>query len=278
MRVSDYELELETLEIQLLLEALFRRYGYDFRNYAQASLKRRIWSAIEAEGLTTISGLQEKVLHNRDCLERFLLKLSVNVTAMFRDPSFFLAFRNNVVPLLKTYPFIRIWHAGCSTGEEVYSMAILLQEEGLYDRCRIYATDINEAVLKQAKAGIFPLKQMQDYTHNYQQAGGNRSFSEYYTAGYEHAIFSSSLKLNLVFSQHNLVGDSAFNTFNVILCRNVLIYFNKTLQEQVQSLFYKSLIRFGILGLGRQESLIRTFHTQCYEELVSCEKLYRKIS
>lgn len=272
----DYELELENLEIELLLEAVFRHYGYDFRNYAPASLKRRIWSAIKAERLTTISGLQEKVLHHRDCLERFLLMLSVNVTAMFRDPSFYKAFRNVVVPLLRTYPFIRIWHAGCSTGEEVYSMAILLQEEGLYDRCRIYATDINEAVLKQAQAGIFSLERMQDYTQNYQQAGGNRSFSEYYTSAYEHAIFSSSLKQNLIFSQHNLVGDSVFNQFNVILCRNVLIYFNKVLQERVQTLFYDSLIKFGVLGLGRQESLMFTSYRQSYEELVSSEKLYRK--
>ncbi|HCF28635.1 MAG TPA: chemotaxis protein CheR [Cyanobacteria bacterium UBA11049] len=275
--MSNYELELETLEIELLLEAVFRHYGYDFRNYAPASLKRRIWAAIQAEGVMTVSGLQEKVLHNRDCLERFLLLLSVNVTTMFRDPSFYKAFRSLVAPLLRTYPFIRIWHAGCSTGEEVYSMAILLQEEGLYDRCRIYATDINEAVLKQAKAGIFSLNRMQDYTQNYQVAGGKRSFSEYYTAGYENAIFSSSLKQNLIFSQHNLTGDNAFNEFNVILCRNVLIYFNKTLQERVQTLFYKSLIRFGILGLGRQESLMLTSYSQCYEELVSREKLYRKI-
>ncbi|MBV9390111.1 MAG: protein-glutamate O-methyltransferase CheR [Chroococcidiopsidaceae cyanobacterium CP_BM_ER_R8_30] len=274
----NYELELETLEIELLLEAVFRYYGYDFRNYAPASLKRRVWNAIQAEGLTTVSGLQDKVLHHRDCLERFLLMLSVNVTAMFRDPSFYLALRHVVVPLLKTYPFIRIWHAGCSTGEEIYSMAILLQEEGLYDRCRIYATDMNEAVLKQAKAGIFALDRMQDYTQNYQQAGGKRSFSEYYTSGYEHVIFSSSLKRNLVFSQHNLVGDGPFNEFNLIVCRNVLIYFNKILQERVQTLFYKSLSRFGILGLGRQESLKFISYYQDYEELVGCEKLYRKIS
>lgn len=275
--MSNYELELETLEIELLLEAVFRHYGYDFRNYAPASLKRRIYAAIQAEGVMTVSGLQEKVLHHRDCLERFLPMLSVNVTAMFRDPSFFLAFRRVVVPLLRTYPFIRIWHAGCSTGEEVYSMAILLQEEGLYDRCRIYATDINDAVLKQASAGIFSLERMQDYTQNYQQAGGERSFSEYYTSGYDHAIFSSLLKQNMVFSQHNLAGDGPFNEFNVILCRNVLIYFNKMLQERVQFLFSKSLIRFGILGLGSQESLILTSYNQHYEELVSREKLYRKV-
>jgi chemotaxis protein methyltransferase CheR len=273
----NYEPELENLEIELLLESVFRHYGYDFRNYAPASLKRRIWSAIQAEGLTTVSGLQEKVLHHRDCLERLLLTLSINVTGMFRDPSFYLAFRTVAVPLLRTYPFIRIWHAGCSTGEEVYSMAILLQEEGLYDRCRIYATDINEAVLKKAKEGIFPLERMQDYTQNYQLSGGNRSFSEYYTSGYEHAIFSSYLKHNLVFSQHNLVGDGPFNKFNVILCRNVLIYFNKILQQRVQNLFYESLSMFGILGLGRQESLMLTSYHQYYEELVSGEKLYRKI-
>ncbi len=272
----NYELELETLEVELLLEAVFRHYGYDFRNYAPASLKRRIWNVIRAEGLTTVSGLQEKLLHHRDCLEHFLLMISVNVTAMFRDPSFYLAFRSVVVPLLKTYPFIRIWHAGCSTGEEVYSMAILLQEEGLYDRCRIYATDMDAAVLKQAKSGIFSLKRMQEYTQNYQQAGGNRSFSEYYTSGYEHAIFSSSLKQNLVFYQHNLAIDGSFNEFNVILCRNVLIYFNKILQEQVQTLFYDSLIKFGILGLGRQESPMFTSCAQHYQELVSREKLYRK--
>ena len=273
----NYEPELENLEIQLLLEAVFRHYGYDFRNYAPASLKRRIWSAIQAEKLTTVSGLQEKVLHHRDCLERFLLTLSINVTAMFRDPSFYLAFRTVAVPLLRTYPFIRIWHAGCSTGEEVYSMAILLQEEGLYDRCRIYATDINEAVLKKAKEGIFPLERMQDYTQNYHLSGGNRSFSEYYTSGYEHAIISSYLKANIVFSQHNLVGDGPFNNFNVILCRNVLIYFNKILQQRVQNLFYESLSMFGILGLGRQESLMLTSYHQYYEELVSGEKLYRLI-
>ncbi len=268
----NYELELETLEVELLLEAVFRHYGYDFRNYAPASLKRRIWNVIRAEGLTTVSGLQEKLLHHRDCLEHFLLMISVNVTAMFRDPSFYLAFRSLIVPLLKTYPFIRIWHAGCSTGEEVYSMAILLQEEGLYDRCRIYATDMDAAVLEQAKSGIFSLKRMQEYTHNYQQAGGSRSFSEYYTSGYEHAIFSSSLKQNLVFSQHNLAVDGSFNEFNVILCRNVLIYFNRTLQERVQTLFYDSLVKFGILGLGRQESVMITSCAQHYEELVSREK------
>ncbi len=268
--------ELENLEIQLLLEGLFRYYGFDFRNYAVASLKRRIWNAIRAERLESISGLQERVLHDPACLERFLLGLSVNVTAMFRDPDFYLAFRNNVVPLLRTYPFIRIWHAGCSTGEEVYSMAILMQEEGLYHRCRFYATDMNEVVLRKARTGIFHLNSMQEYTQNYLQAGGRRSFSEYYTAAYNNAIFRSSLRDNIVFSQHNLATDGSFNEFNVILCRNVLIYFNQTLQNRVHNLLFDSLSRFGVLGLGRQETIKFTPQAKHYEVLEKREKLYRR--
>ncbi|MBW4633436.1 MAG: protein-glutamate O-methyltransferase CheR [Iphinoe sp. HA4291-MV1] len=269
--------QLEDIEIQLLLEGIHRYYGFDFKNYAFASLKRRIWNIIRAEGLTSVSGLQEKVLHNPECMERFLYSLSVNVTTMFRDPSFFLIFRKEMVPILRTYPFIRVWHAGCSTGEEVYSMAILLHEEGLYHRCRLYATDINEMVLKKAKAGIYPLESMQEYTQNYLQAGGKKNFSEYYTAAYDHVIFSSFLKENMVFSQHNLVTDNSFNEFHIILCRNVLIYFNQNLQTRVHNLFYESLIQFGILGLGRQETLKFTLHEQDYEELEGGEKLYRKI-
>lgn len=269
--------ELETIEIQLLLEGLYRYYGFDFRDYALASLKRRIWNAIHAERLSSVSGLQEKVLHDPVCLERFLLGLSVHVTAMFRNPSFYLTFRQKVVPMLRTYPFIRIWHAGCSTGEEVYSMAILMQEEGLYHRCRIYATDMNEMVLKKAKAGIFPLDLMQEYTQNYLQAGGKKSFSEYYTAAYDNAIFRSNLKENIVFSQHNLATDGSFNEFNVIFCRNVLIYFNQSLQERVHKLLYASLSPFGILGLGRQESLKFTPHEHDYQTLEMQEKVYRRI-
>lgn len=269
--------ELEAIETQLLLEGVFRCYGFDFRNYAPASIKRRIWNAVHAENLTTISGLQEKVLHDPSCLDRFLLALSVNVTAMFRDPSFYCAFRQKVLPLLRTYPFIRIWHAGCSTGEEVYSMAILLEEEGLYHRCRIYATDMNELVLRKAKAGIFPLELMQKYTQHYLKAGGKKSFSEHYTAAYEGAIFRSSLKENIVFSPHNLATDASFNEFNVILCRNVLIYFNQTLQERVHNLLYESLGMFGVLGLGHQETLKLTPHEKNYEDIESSEKLYRRI-
>ncbi len=273
--VSD---ELENIEIMLLLEGVYRYYGFDFRDYAIASIRRRIWNAVRAENLSSISALQERVLHDAACLERFLLNISVSVTAMFRDPLFYLTFRRRVVPILRTYPFIRIWHTGCATGEEVYSMAILLQEEGLYDRCRIYATDMNELVLKQAREGIFPLNRMQEYTANYLKAGGLRSFSEYYTAAYGNAIFSASLRDNIVFSQHNLAMDGPFNEFNVIMCRNVLIYFNKTLQERVHNLLYESLVMFGVLGLGQQETVKFNPYESAYEELERGSRLYRRVA
>jgi chemotaxis protein methyltransferase CheR len=271
------KLDLEMIEIQLLTEGIFRHYGFDFRDYSVPSLRRRIWKRIYAEGLATVSGLIEKVLHDSQCMERLLLDLSINTTAMFRDPTFYLAFRQKVVPMLRTYPFVRIWHAGCSTGEEVYSMAMLLQEEGLYDRCRIYATDINEAVLQKAKSGIFPLAAMQENTSNYIAAGGTGTFSDYYTARYDYAIFRPSLRENVVFAQHNLVTDASFNHFNVIFCRNVLIYFNNVLQERVQQLFFDSMEMFGILGLGKKESIRFTGVADYYEELDHEEKIYRRV-
>jgi chemotaxis protein methyltransferase CheR len=271
------KLDLELVEIQLLTEGIFRHYGFDFRDYSMPSLRRRIWKRIYAEGLNTVSGLIEKVLHDPQCMERLLLDLSINTTAMFRDPSFYLAFREKVVPMLRTYPFVRIWHAGCSTGEEVYSMAMLLQEEGLYDRCRIYATDINEAVLQKAKAGIFPLATMQENTSNYIAGGGEGTFSDYYTARYDYAIFRPALRENVVFAQHNLVTDASFNHFNVILCRNVLIYFNNVLQDRVQELFLSSMETFGVLGLGRKETLRYTAVAHHYEEIDADEKLYRRV-
>lgn len=272
-----YDTDLERIEIELLLEGVYRHYGFDFRAYAYASIRRRLWKRVEAEGLSSISELQALVLHQPDAMERMLLDLSVSVTAMFRDPTFYQVFRDEVVPLLRTYPFIRIWHAGCSTGEEVYSTAILLEEEGLLDRTRIYATDINDAVLRQAKAGIFPLNRMQEYTDNYIRAGGKRSFSEYYTAKYDGALFSPSLTRNVVFSQHNLVTDRSFAEFNVIFCRNVLIYFDRGLQQRVHALFYDSLVMFGILALGSKESLRFSQYEACYEKLDPREKLYRKV-
>ena len=272
-----YPRDLERLEIELLLEGIYRQYGFDFRSYAYASLKRRLWKRIEAEGLKTVSGLQECLLHQPEVMERVLLDLSVNVTAMFRDPTFYQAFREKVVPVLRTYPFIRIWHAGCSTGEEVYSMAILLREEGLYDRARIYATDINEVVLRRARSAIFPLEKMQEYTQNYLKAGGRRSFSEYYTAMYDGALFDQTLTRNVVFSQHNLVTDGSFAEFNVILCRNVMIYFDRDLQNRVHELFFQSLATFGVLALGSKESLRFSSHEDEYEALDVREKIYRRV-
>jgi chemotaxis protein methyltransferase CheR len=272
-----YDPDLERVEIELLLEGIFRQYGFDFRSYAYASIRRRLWRRIEAEGLKTVSALQERVLHEPGMMERLLLDLSINVTAMFRDPSFYLAFRQKVVPHLRTYPFIRIWHAGCSTGEEVYSMAILLEEEGLYDRSRIYATDINEVVVHRARAGIFPLERMQEYTENYIRAGGTRSFSEYYVAKYDGALFSPPLQRNVVFSQHNLVTDRSFAEFNVILCRNVLIYFDRELQARVHGLFHESLVHLGVLCLGSKESLRLSEYEDSYEELSGSERIYRKV-
>ncbi|MFL5529706.1 MAG: CheR family methyltransferase [Gemmatimonadaceae bacterium] len=269
--------DLERIEIELLLEGIFRHYGFDFRAYAYASIRRRLWKRIEEEGLNSISALQERVLHEPEMMEKLLLDLSINVTAMFRDPTFYVTFREHVVPLLRTYPFIRVWHAGCSTGEEVYSMAMVLREEGLYDRARIYATDINEVVLQRAKAGIFPLERMQEYTDNYIRAGGKQSFSEYYTAKYGGALFDQSLTKNVIFSQHNLVTDRSFSEFNVILCRNVLIYFDKTLQSKVHSLFYDSLAMFGVLGLGSKETLRFMAHEECYEQIAPPEKIFRKV-
>lgn len=274
---ASYDTALERIEIELLLEGIHRHYGFDFRSYAYASVRRRLWKRIQAEGLRNVSELQARVLHDQEVMERLLLDLSVNVTSMFRDPHFYLAFRQEVLPLMRTYPFIRIWHAGCSTGEEVYSMAILLEEEGLYDRARLYATDINDVVLQRARTGIFPLDRMQEYTENYLKAGGKRSFSEYYTAKYGGALFSSSLMRNVVFAQHNLVTDRSFAEFNVIFCRNVLIYFDKTLQQRVHGLFYESLVNFGILALGAKESLRFSKYEACYERLHPSEKIYRKV-
>ena len=267
----------EELEIRLLLQAILARYGFDFTDYAYASIRRRILKQVKDEGLETISGLQEKVLHDPNCIERFLLGQTIHVTSMFRDPGFYWALRKKVVPMLFTYPFIRIWIAGCSTGEELYSIAILLSEEKLYDRCRIYATDMNEVVLDRAETGIFPLSAMKKYTRNYQKAGGRGAFSDYYSAQYDNARFRPALRENVVFAQHNLATDGPFNEFNLILCRNVMIYFNKDLQARAHQLYYDSLCRFGVLGLGNRETIQFTPYEEGYESLDATQKLYRKI-
>ncbi len=267
---------LERLEIQLLLEAVFRHYGHDFRSYAFSSLRRRLHKRLDAESLSTFSSLQDRLLHDPEAMERLLRDMSVNVTGMFRDPSFFLALRQKVVPILRTYPFVRIWHAGCATGEEVYALAIMLEEEGLYERSRIYATDMNSDALDKAKSGIFPLARMREYTSNYLQAGGARSFSEYYSANYDAALFDAKLRRNVLFAQHNLATDTSFSEFNLILCRNVLIYFDRQLKERVYKLFAASLASLGVLCLGRRESLRFTMVETEYEEFDAKERIYRR--
>ena len=275
--MSNETRDVEEIEVALLLEAIVRRYGFDFREYAPASVKRRVWRRAHAEGLETISALQDRVLHDPSCMERLLLDLSINVTTMFRDPSFYTAFRSKVVPLLKTYPFSRIWIAGCSTGEEVYSLAIVLEEEGMLERTRIYATDINEAVIERARLGVFSLEKMQEYTQNYLLAGGERAFSEYYLASYDGAVFDRRLVEHAVFAQHNLVSDRGFNEFHAIVCRNVMIYFDRSLQDKVLELFHESLVRFGVLALGHKETIRFTRFAGAYEELDTDERLYRKL-
>ncbi len=276
MNIFENADELEQIEIDLLLQGIYRHYGYDFCNYAAASIRRRILKFAESEKLPTISAVQEKVLHDPLAMDRLVLSLTVNVTALFRDPAFYATMRQKIVPVLKTYPLIRIWDAGCASGEEAYSLAILLEEEGVYDKCRIYATDLNEHVLRKAKSGIFHLSHMREYTDNYIQAGGKQSFSEYYVAKYDHAILDQSLRRNIVFAQHNLVTDRSFNEFNLVLMRNVLIYFNEQLRGHVLNLVHQSLSPFGILALGKRETLRFTSHERDFEELDPTEKLYRR--
>ena len=265
----------ERIEVDLLLEAVYRRYSYDFRGYARASLRRRLWRRAHEEGVRTLSGLQDRVLHDPEVMDRLLRDLSINVTEMFRDPGFFKAVRENVVPILRTYPYARVWNAGCSTGEETYSLAIILAEAGLLDRVRIYATDMNDDVLATARAGAFPMDRMDAYQANYERAGGEGPLSRYFTVTGGQAVFARSLVDGAVFAQHNLAQDGAFNDFHLIVCRNVLIYFARPLQERVHELFLTSLVRFGVLALGHKESVVAG-HEDRYEILDGGEKLYRR--
>lgn len=268
---------LEDLELRLLLEGIYQHYGYDFREYSRSSIRRRVWRRVAEENLDSISGLQERLLHNRACMDRLLLDLSVSVTSMFRDPTFFDSLRRTVVPILRTYPFVRIWNAACSSGEETLSLAIMLHEEGFGDRVRIYATDINSEVLGRARRLAFPLERMKEYTQNYIQAGGKASFSDYYKTYGDTAQFSPGLADQVVFAQHNLVSDAEFNEFHLIVCRNVMIYFDRSLQDKVIGLLHRSLIRFGVLALGQKESLRFSSHAHDFEDLDPKEKIYRRI-
>ncbi|KQB53564.1 chemotaxis protein CheR [Pseudomonas endophytica] len=265
------------IEIRLLIEAIYLKYSYDFRDYSGASIKRRVQHALRQFDCNTISALQERVLHDPAAFMQLLQLLTIPVSEMFRDPEHFLAIRQEVVPILKTYPSLKIWIAGCSTGEEVYSMAILLQEEGLLDRTIIYATDINPRSLEKAKQGIFSLENIRAYTHNYQKSGGQRSFADYYTAAYDYAIFDKRLRENVTFADHSLATDSVFSETHLISCRNVLIYFNKKLQNRAFGLFSESLCHRGFLMLGSKETLDFSDYSTQFTSLLKQERIYRKL-
>ncbi|MBU2520721.1 MAG: protein-glutamate O-methyltransferase CheR [Proteobacteria bacterium] len=274
--MQNLKIENENIEIKLLLEAMYLKYGYDFRNYSKASIKRRILYRLSRSGLKTISEMQHKILYDKQFFEILIQDFSINVTEMFRDPSFYKSIREKVIPVLKKLPFIKIWHAGCATGEEVYSMAILLKEEGLYDNITIYATDFNEGIIKKAKDGIYPAERLKEYTYNYQKAGGKSSFADYYSAKYDYALINKSLEKNIVFAEHNLVTDWVFGEMNMIMCRNVLIYFNRDLQNRVIHLFRNSLCKDGFLCLGSKESIRFSECSDDFVDFVKKEKIYRK--
>jgi chemotaxis protein methyltransferase CheR len=268
----------ERLEIALLLEALHYRHGYDFRGYALAFLARRVRRRVQEEGVRTVSGLQEKVLRDPEAMSRLIFGLSVSTTSMFRDPGFYRGLRERVLPVLRTYPVIRIWHAGCSSGEEVYSLAILLLEEGLYGRSRIYATDVQPTLLQRAAQGVIELEAARRWEEAYLAAGGSRKLSFYYTEQGRRAMLAPELRANVMFAQHNLVTDASFNEFNLILCRNVLMYFDAPLQQRAHGLLCDSLVRFGFLGLGRRETVGGAEAERRYALLDLREKLYRKVA
>jgi chemotaxis protein methyltransferase CheR len=268
--------KVENIEIQLLLEALYQRYHYDFRNYARASIKRRLKQAREQFGFRTFSALQDSLLHDPSMLPRLLGYLTVQVSEMFRDPSYFRALRERVTPHLQTYPSLKVWVAGCSGGEELYSLAILFREEGLEQRTMFYATDINQDALAQAEAGIFGLDQMQLFTENHRKSGGKSSLSDYYSAAYGRASFDKSLRQNVVFSDHSLVTDAVFAEMHLISCRNVLIYFDRSLQNRALGLFKDALARKGFLGLGSKESLRFSDQSGFFTDFVREEKIYQR--
>ncbi|RQP13397.1 MAG: protein-glutamate O-methyltransferase CheR [Chryseobacterium sp.] len=263
-------------EVEQLIRDVYERYGYDFSQYSRASFKRRVNRICVIDKFPGFAELRYRILNDADYLRHFIEEITVNVTEMFRDPYFFKALREDIIPQLGTYPLIRIWVAGCSTGEEAYSIAILLKEAGLYHKSLIYGTDINPSVLETARAGVFPLQQMKAYSENYILSGGKKDFSDYYTANYDSAKFDESLKQKLILSTHNLAADSSFNSFQLIICRNVLIYFEKTLQEQVFRLFDNSLEPLGYLALGSKETL-RFSRLSAHYQQVGDQRIWKKI-
>jgi len=269
------EQEVQAIEIRLLLEGVCQVYGYDFRDYAEASLARRLLRWLPRSGFGSFSQAQAAVLRDPECFRDLLAGITVNVTEMFRDPAFFLALREQVVPHLRTYPFLKLWVAGCATGEEAYSLAILLEEEGLGERCRIYATDIDPQVLAAAAKGIYPLRELQRFTRNYQASGGKAGFSDYYSAAYGHALLSPALRRRIVFASHNLAGDAAFGEMHLVLCRNVMIYFKARLKERVLGLFRSCLIPGGFLCLGQKEPLSGP-GAAGFSETAPRQRIYRK--
>ncbi len=263
-------------DLKELLESIRFLYGYDFTEYAEASVKRRVDHFMKGRRIASMGALGKLLLKEESVFEQFIQEITVNVTEMFRDPSFYKSLRERVVMRLATYPFIKIWIAGSSTGEEIYSMAILLKEEGLLERSVIYATDINQKVLRTAKEGLYSMAAMKNYTTNYIKAGGRNSFSDYYSANYDAVLLDRSLKQNIVFSVHNLAVDGSFNEFQLIVCRNVLIYFNQRLQNKVINLFYDSLSPFGFLALGNKESLLFTDRKKMFEDVDKKERIFIK--
>lgn len=264
------------VELKLLVEAIYHAYHYDFRRYARASLRRRLSAAMLRFGCPTLSQLQGRLLHEPDVFAELLEYLTVQVSDMFRDPSYFRALRENVVPLLRTYPSLKIWIAGCSAGEEAYSMAILLREEGLLERSLIYATDINPAALRRAEAGIYDAAKVAAFTRNHHLSGGRSSLSDYYSAAYDRVIFDKNLRRNIVFSDHSLATDSVFAEMQLVSCRNVLIYFDRELQSRALGLFHESLCRKGFLGIGLRESLRFSSHADSFVEVAREDRIYQK--
>ena len=264
------------IELRLLMEAIYLKYSYDFRDYAGASQKRRVLHALHQMDCASISELQARVLHDPDAFIQLLQYLTIPTSEMFRDPAYFAALREHVVPHLHTYPSLKVWIAGCSTGEEIYSMAIMLKEEGLLERRIIYATDINPQSLERARQGVFQVDRMRAYTANYQMAGGRAAFSDYYTAAYDGALFDRSLVENVIFADHSLATDEVFSETHLVCCRNVLIYFNRKLQERALGLFHESLCHRGFLGLGSKESIDFSGYATRFGPLARDERIYRK--